>query len=82
MKRAGKSASGIEAVDISRFNFKGRKFYFKSVWEDTSFVIEATDGRQMWSGEASADLLAHTLCPKNMDLIEYLRIVRLVRNRK
>jgi hypothetical protein len=67
----------LEAVDIARFNFKGRCFYFKSKWAREAFQLDITDGRQLWSGGLSSPELS-SFCPKNMTLKEYASIVRKV----
>lgn len=73
------SPKDIESVEISCFNIKGRKFYFRTDWKQDSFTVEATDGRQMWSSVVTRDLLIGSLCPKHMELKEYLTLVRQVR---
>lgn len=68
----------LDNEDISRFNFKGRKFYFSTSWKADSFAVEATDGRQLWIGTATKQQIKESLCPKNMSILEYVSIVRQV----
>ena len=64
------------SIDFASLHFKGRKFYFYCSWGKNEFDIQVTDGRSVWTGKATQNVINSTLCPKGMKASEYIELVR------
>jgi len=50
-----------------------KRFYFRSVWGVDNFVLDATDGRYVWRGEANHELIA-TRFLRGISIDDFLRL--------